>query len=81
MRIDLPQCNLKTCRYSFDGNCTERELYERCDYASLKDSKWDEEVASEKLAQISDIVEGTIDHCDLEDALDLLYEIKRVVRR
>ena len=33
MRIDLPTCNLKTCRYCFDGNCTDRKVRERCVYA------------------------------------------------
>ena len=32
MRIDLPQCNLKTCLYSFDGNCTNKNRYETCEY-------------------------------------------------
>lgn len=36
MRIDLPQCNLKTCRYCFDGNCTNKVKYEICEYAFLR---------------------------------------------
>lgn len=35
---------------------------------------------SEIIEKIRDIVEGTIDHLDREDALDTLYEIKRLVR-
>ena len=35
---------------------------------------------SEIIEKIRDIVEGTIDHLDREDALDMLYEIKRLVR-
>lgn len=35
---------------------------------------------SEIIEKIRDIVEGTIDHIDREDALDMLYEIKRLVR-
>ena len=34
----------------------------------------------EKLRKIADIVEGTIDHFDRDDAMDLLYKIKDVVR-
>lgn len=30
MRIDLPGCSLDTCRYCFDGNCTDKIRYERC---------------------------------------------------
>ncbi len=37
--------------------------------------------ARTKLAKIADIVEGTIDHCDLEDAMDMLYQVKDVVER
>ncbi len=36
MRIDLPQCNFKNCRYSFDGNCTNRDKYNYCDYRFAK---------------------------------------------
>lgn len=33
MRIDLPQCNFKYCRYCFDGNCTGKEIHrERCEF-------------------------------------------------
>ena len=35
---------------------------------------------SEIIEKIRDIVDGTIDHLDREDALDMLYEIKRLVR-
>lgn len=30
MRIDLPCCPLKSCRYHFDGNCTDAKHYEDC---------------------------------------------------
>ena len=36
MRIDFPQCNFKNCRYSFDGNCTNRDKYKCCDYRFAK---------------------------------------------
>lgn len=34
---------------------------------------------SDILDKIRDIVDGSIDHLDREDALDMLYEIKRLV--
>lgn len=34
----------------------------------------------DRLAKIADILEGTIDHFDLEDAMDVLYQIKDVLR-
>ena len=33
-----------------------------------------------KLRKIADLVDGTIDHFDLDDAMDLLYQIKDVLR-
>lgn len=33
-----------------------------------------------RLAKVADILEGTIDHFDLEDAMDVLYQIKDVLR-
>lgn len=35
---------------------------------------------SEIIEKIRDIVDGTIDHLDRDDALDMLYEIKRLLR-
>ena len=32
-----------------------------------------------KLRKIADLVEGSIDHFDRDDAMDLLYEIKEIV--
>ena len=33
-----------------------------------------------RLEKIADLVDGSIDHFDLEDAMDLLYQIKDVLR-
>lgn len=33
-----------------------------------------------RLAEIAELVEGTIDHFDLDDAMDLLYQIKGVLK-
>lgn len=35
MRIDLPLCSFKYCRYCFDGNCTKETEYARCEYRTL----------------------------------------------
>lgn len=34
----------------------------------------------DRLKKIADIVEGTIDHFDLDDAMDVLYQIKEVLK-
>lgn len=36
MRIDLPQCNFKNCRYSADGNCTNKARKELCEFDKYK---------------------------------------------
>ncbi len=33
-----------------------------------------------RLSKIADLMEGTIDHFDLDDAMDLLYQIKEVLK-
>ena len=30
MRIDLPCCRFRNCRYHFDGNCTKLSEYNKC---------------------------------------------------
>ena len=36
MRIDLPLCGLKPCRYCFDGNCAKKSEYDRCEYQAYR---------------------------------------------
>ena len=36
--------------------------------------------ALEQLSKIADIVAGTIDHFEYDDAMDMLYEIKGVIK-
>ena len=38
------------------------------------------DTAKRAISDISDIVDGTIDHLDRDDAIDLLYDIKSVLR-
>lgn len=35
MRIDLPGCGFKDCKYNFDCNCKDRNKYKKCEYKSL----------------------------------------------
>lgn len=39
MRIDLPCCGFKNCRYCFDGNCTKPSKLEKCEYWYLLHEK------------------------------------------
>ena len=36
--------------------------------------------ALEQITKIVDIVDGTIDHFEYDDAMDMLYEIKGVIK-
>jgi hypothetical protein len=36
--------------------------------------------AIEQITKIADIVDGTIDHFEYDDAMDVLYEIKGVIK-
>lgn len=46
MRIDLPQCDFKSCRYHFDGNCRSKELFRECTYQQLRESSLKIELVS-----------------------------------
>ena len=35
--------------------------------------------AMDKISRIEDLVEGTIDHFDRDDAIDMLYEVKSII--
>lgn len=37
--------------------------------------------ALDKISRIENLVDGTINHFDRDDALDLLYEVKRVIEK
>lgn len=38
MRVDLPMCDLKYCRYCQDCNCVATDLQrERCEYLQLQE--------------------------------------------
>lgn len=32
MRMNLPGCDFKNCRFFSDGNCSSKEKYSNCDY-------------------------------------------------
>lgn len=39
MRLDLPQCNFKNCKYSLDGNCIKPDEFPKCEYIVLKQNE------------------------------------------
>lgn len=61
MRIDLPTCNLKNCRYYSDGNCKYRIEYEKCEYQKLRSYIYfvnNEEALKEHKADANRIIEA-----------------------
>lgn len=53
------------------GNATDLPTYREALAVAIRSVK--------QIDKIKDLVEGTIDHFDREDAIDLLYEIKVVI--
>ena len=37
MRIDLPRCGFRNCKYCFDGNCNKKSEYDKCIMRSYDD--------------------------------------------
>lgn len=60
---------LGACKDTATTECAVRELEE------LPSAQPDT-----RLKKIADLVDGSIDHFDLEDAMDLLYQIKEVLK-
>jgi hypothetical protein len=51
-----------------------------CDLDDLPSAEPQSVEIDERLAKIADLVEGTIDHFDRDDAMDALYQIKGVLK-
>lgn len=69
---DTKFCKVGTMSFQdgiIDGYCRMRSELLALPYAQ----------PDNRLAKIADLVEGTIDHFDLDDAMDLLYQIKEVI--
>lgn len=37
MRIDLPKCSFKNCKYHLDCNCTSQNRYDTCEFREAKE--------------------------------------------
>jgi lipopolysaccharide biosynthesis regulator YciM len=58
----------------------QRFLENNIDYAGISEAYKMAFKALEQITKITDIVDGTIDHFEYDDAMDMLYEIKGVVK-
>lgn len=38
MRIDLPQCGFKNCKFQSDGNCLHKSEYDRCTHQRMSNT-------------------------------------------
>ena len=65
------------CRRDCDRKPEECEYFPCWEVKNILDMP--AEQPDNRIAKIADLVEGTIDHFDLDDALDLLYQIKEVI--
>lgn len=36
LRIDLPRCGFKNCRFQADGNCVNESEYSRCNHVKME---------------------------------------------
>ena len=77
MRDDLisRQATINSVNNAFDRETLLTEFVRSIAVRAIRDVQPDD-----RLAKIADILEGTIDHFDLEDAMDVLYQIKDVLR-
>ena len=70
MRIDIPLCGFKYCKYSLDCNCTATDLQrERCDYLRYKQAE-DEGRLVELPCKIGDTVYVAFPECIEEQQAD-----------
>lgn len=66
MSMDLPQCNLKTCRYSSDGNCTDKNRFGTCEYSCVKQENTKLKVENERLKEL---MPKMCETCEYEDEI------------
>lgn len=75
--------SVKDCRNCGYGGYNDHYCTYFC-YCADECKDWDKWKPSsqpeERLKRISDLVEGSIDHFDRDDAMDLLYQIKAVLK-
>ena len=65
--------------WEIEGDVVKQTVCETLADALMDLGKLPSVQPDDKLAKIADLVEGTIDHFDLDDAMDLLYQIKDVL--
>lgn len=53
MRIDLPLCSFKDCRYNFDGNCKDAKKKEKCEFDIFSEKQIPKKVNNRALIALS----------------------------
>lgn len=76
----------KTHKDPWYGTCWERiELCNECLEKIISAENINKEIKNmsnnEAINKLKDLTEGTIDHFDLEDAMDMLYEVKYILSK
>lgn len=68
MKINLPFCTFKPCKFYNDGNCTEEKQYKECEFMRLKMKQLDE-LEEEVECEIEDAEEA-------EKKFDFIWGVK-----
>lgn len=86
MCVNLPQCNLRTCRQYMDGNCTNAIRYSQCEYAELnririieecrEHSEEEKALAHRCLDKIESYLEGQKELLDPKEYETRYYELQ-----
>lgn len=75
--IDLPQCNLKTCRKCFEENCTDRVEYNRCEFAHYNDLVEQRRLIVAPPCKVGDILNSFSGEKMLElEVMSIKYEVE-----
>ena len=58
MRIDIPLCNFRNCKYQFDGNCTNQLPYgyERCEFNRMRDRLQIDPSGTDKIDELEEAI-------------------------
>lgn len=78
MRVDLPRCDLNTCKYFFDFNCYGENRYYGCPHAYLRELEIkDEKIKDAVKEQFNKIRKYVREEIILKNNIDLIELRKR----
>lgn len=82
MRIDLPLCNFRNCKYQFDGNCRDKVEYEQCEFTRIKNRLQIDTSGSDKIDELEKTKDYVRSECDeLKRFLRLTDELEEMIKK